>query len=275
MAIQQGIMPLLGKVGEQVGFRRNGKMFIKKATRSYEVTEESKKSGKEFGRGSSASALVRQAFEPLILLRFKADLHNRLSERFREVIRSGPVVHKGNRKVTDGDISLLKGFEFSSYTRFNKLVSFSPEVSISGTSISVTVPAMSWKEGLNGPKNATRAVFGLVCGFFDFENGTCERLLCGDLVMEKQTAYVGGTVNISVPQHDEHVVLVMMNVFFGDIVGQRISRIDNRLYQAGIILDAAHIRKGKLVQFIPEELPEKQAKPVIQPDINWQPLKPG
>lgn len=274
MAIQQGIMPFSGKMGEQVGVRRNGKLFIKKATRSYEVTQESKKSGKEFGRGSSASALVRQAFEPLILLRFKADLHNRLSERFREVIRSGPVLNKGNRRVTDGDISFLRGFEFSSYARFHKLVSFSPEVSISATSVSVTIPAMTWKEGLNAPPNATRAVLGLAVGFFDFESGTSQKLLCGDLVLEKQTPFEGANVVIPVPKNDQ-VVMVMMNLFFGDIVGQQISRIDNRLYQAGIILDAAHIRKGKLVQFIPEELPEKQVRSAIQPDISWQPIKSG
>ena len=274
MAVQKGIMPFSGKVGELVGFSRNGEMFSRGVPGAYDLTEESKKSGKEFGRGSSASAQVRKAFDPLILTRFKTDLHNRLSERFREVIRSGPLSEKGYREVADGDVSLLKGFELSSYSRFHKLVSFSPVVSVSGTSVSVTIPHFDWKHGLNGPGNATQAVFGLACGFFDFENGISQRLLSGDLVIEKNTPFAGAALDVPVPESPDQVVLVMMTVFFADGIGQRTSRIENRLFQAGILLDAAHIRHGKPVQFIPEELLVQQGGPAIQPDISWQLTKP-
>lgn len=275
MAIQQGIMPFTGKMGELVGFYRKNKLYTKKAPGSYKVTEESKKSGQEFGRGSSASALVRQAFEPLILSRFKTDLHNRLAEQFRKVIRSGPLSHKGNRRVIDGNIGLMKGFEFSQYARFDKLVWFSPKVSISENSVSVTIPALSWKDGLRGPEKATRAVFGLICGFFDFENGAGERLLSGDLIIEKHQPFSGAALHVPVSRQKEQVVLVMMTVFFSDAAGERISRIDNRLFQAGIILEAAHIRNGKLVNFIPEEMPEMPERPVIQPDVSWNLVKAG
>jgi len=268
MAEQQGILVFSGKIGEIVGYNRGKKKYARGKAKPYELTDESKKSGTEFGRGSTACALVKQAFSSLILSNFKTDLHNRLSEKLREVIRSGPIAKKGKRRVFDGDISLLKGFGFSSYTSFGRLVFFSPVVEISAESIRISIPAFTWKD-LKAPEKASRVIFGMAAGYFDFHENTYRTTLAGNLEADKGKPFSGASITIPIPPLNEQAVLVMMNVFFEETHGSRVFKIDRRNCQAGIILDAVHIRKGKVLVFKQEKVPAVEMKLEVTPDVSW------
>jgi hypothetical protein len=62
MANQNGVITLSGKLDKQVYFRKNGKNFARSAPQHVQLSENSKKSGKEFGRPSSAS--IRRCWSP-------------------------------------------------------------------------------------------------------------------------------------------------------------------------------------------------------------------
>ncbi|MGV3508381.1 MAG: hypothetical protein ACO1N7_03755 [Sphingobacteriaceae bacterium] len=270
MARQEGVFPFSGKVGDVVGFKRGKQNFSKAASKEYLLTEESKKSGTEFGRGSTAAALVKQAFGPLMLRPFEDNLHNRLSEALRKVIRSGPVVNKGNRNVFDGNLSLLKGFEFSTYTAFDRLLFPLPDVVVSGDVVKVNIPPFSWTKSVKSPEKASRMVLGMMCGFFDFNTNAFQTTLVGNLPIERNSDFRGAGLSIPVPEHNELAVIVLVTIFFDYGDSQRHIKVDNRNYQAGIILDAVHIREGKVVVFEPEALPVSELKPEIVPDIMWE-----
>ncbi|MFC5284822.1 hypothetical protein [Pedobacter alpinus] len=61
-----------------------------------------------------------------------------------------------------------------------------------------------------------------------------------------------------------------MNVFFESDNNTQTYIIENQNYQAGIILDVAHIKNGELVDFIPEKPSKKPEQPTIQPDVFWK-----
>ncbi|MFC5284821.1 hypothetical protein [Pedobacter alpinus] len=108
MAEQEGVLPYSGKLGDTVGYRRGKKHFKRAKPASYQPGEESQKSSAEFRTGSKACAILKQAIKPLILKHFRLELHNRLSAKLREIIRTGPIDKKGKRGVLDGDLKLLK-----------------------------------------------------------------------------------------------------------------------------------------------------------------------
>lgn len=113
-------------------------------------------------------------------------------------------------------------------------------------------------------------VLGMMCGFFDFNTNAFQTTLVGDLPIERNSNFPGAGLSIQVPEHNELAVIVLMTIFFDYGDSQKHIRIDNRNYQAGIILDALHIREGKVVVFEPEALLSSELKPEIEPDIMWE-----
>jgi hypothetical protein len=190
MARQTGLLRFSGKLGNTVGYERGGRVFTRTAGETYELTEESKKSAIEFGRGSSASALVRQAFSAVLLEPFKKDPQNRLAERFREVIRRGHSGNKGNRTVFDGDVGLLRGFEFNCHAGFHKLVSFQPKAEITANSVELIIPEFTWQRDVYAPEKANSVVLGAICGAFDFKAKQYETTQTAKLIIDNGDSLV-------------------------------------------------------------------------------------
>lgn len=270
MAEQQGFLPYSGKLGDTVGYRRGKKHFKRARPRSYQPGEESLKSGAEFGTGSVGCALLKMAFAPLLLRAFSADLHNRLAGKLREVIRTGPLAKKGNRGIFDGNVSLLKSFEFNSKVNFQKLTRMHVNPNVTGKEVKVSIRPFEWAGTIHPPKHGQHVKIGFCCVFADFNKSSFTAVKADDLRIERNEDFPGGRFKIAIPEEEELVVLLMMNIFFESNLGNNVYMIENKQYQAGIILDAVHLKNGEVVKFIEEELPKKDEEPLKQPDAFWE-----
>jgi hypothetical protein len=270
MAEQQGLLTYSGKLGETVGYRRGGKHFERAKPRSYQPGEESLKSGAEFGTGSTGCALLKMAFEPLLLRAFSEDLHNRLAGKLRVIIRTGPVAKKGKRGVFDGNVNLLKGFEFNSKVSFRKLTQMTMSTTVTAEEVKVSIRPFKWNGTIQAPAQAQRVKIGFCCVFADFNSGSFTALRADDLQIERNKDFQGGRFKIAIPNNEELAVLLVMNIFFESDSGNRAYRVENKKYQAGIILDAVHIKNGEVVEFVTEELPKKEEEPQKPPDAYWE-----
>ncbi|ADY51104.1 hypothetical protein Pedsa_0523 [Pseudopedobacter saltans DSM 12145] len=265
MGEQTGLISYSGKLGNTVGVRKKGGNFVRTVPKSVNMSENSFKSAKEFGYGSTACALIKTAFDPLMLRPFKGTLHNRLSEVMRKVIRSGPITMKGNRNVFDGDLSLLKGFEFNDKVRLNSFFRTLPEVGLVDKELRLSLPKFIWEELLTKvPAKANYVVLGFGFGFLDFKNYTYQLELAPELRIGKEEHFSGASLSFPVPDTEEQAVLVMMNVFFESATEKYRSKIDNQLYQGGAFLEAIHLLGGEVVTFENEEPHEvsEEDKPV-------------
>jgi hypothetical protein len=270
MARQEGPLQFSGKVGNVVGYARGKDNFTRSAGKIYELTEGSKKSGTEFGRGSTASKIVRQAFKTHLLPSFTIKLHNRLSERFREIIRTGPTAKKGDRTVYDGDVSMLRNFEFNPISTFRRIIHIEARAEFLNGSLRVNLPAFSWQDNINAPEKASAVVLGAVCGSFDFTKNSFESVAIGDLIIEKGISFAGANIEIPISESDEQIVLFMMTVSFMMAYGQRTLRIDRKNSQAGMVINAIHLRNGKVVEYKEEPRFVGGSKPETVANLNWQ-----
>jgi hypothetical protein len=270
MAEQEGTLPYTGKLGDTVGYRRDKKYFKRAKPASYQPGEESQKSGAEFGAGSKATALLKSAFSPLILRSFKLTLHNRLAGKLREIIRTGPSANKGQRGVFDGNLSLLKGFQLHPRVNFSKLCAVNFSSQITASQITIKIPALSWKNDVKAPQTADRVKIGLCCVFADFNTGNTDRINANHLAVEKDQGFPGASFSLDIPAGDELALLLVMNVFFESDSFGKSTVIENQNFQAGLILDVAHLKDGALVEFVAEKPPEKPEKPAFTPDAFWK-----
>lgn len=265
MGRQNGILPYVGKLGETVGYRRGKAHYTRKKTASYQPSEESLKSANEFGKGSSASALVRKAFKPLFFAPFEENLHSRLAEIFRKVIRSGPAALKGNRSVYDGNVSLLKGFECSTYAKLETLCKQWPTLTLDHQQLKVDFLPINIQKQLKWPPKADKALFMVGFAAFDFEQLSLQYQSSEPLILKKTEDFEGGQLAFNIPEQKEQLLMVMMNICYGNN-----SIINNRKFLACAIIDAFHLKDGQLVLFEPEEKIQAPEEPLAPELVQWK-----
>jgi hypothetical protein len=73
----------------------------------------------EFGRAGKASRLLRTAFNTLVQSVKDRHVSSRLVKEMMQAVKADSVNPRGQRTVTDGDLSFLKGFEFNNGADLN------------------------------------------------------------------------------------------------------------------------------------------------------------
>ena len=267
MATQEGIISYSGKLGDTVGYRRGRELYARKLNTHCTLTDETKKSGAEFGYGSKACVLVKHALAPLMLRPFKAGLHNRLAEAFRKVIRSGPLAKKGQRTVYDGNATLLANFEFNTNRHLGSLLDLDFKANYEEGKLNLVLGEMDWLQVLRKPDKAGGLVLNLGVAFLDFAAATYDLKLAPPIKISSSAAFKGGSLNIEVPATREQLILVVVNLYF-----EREKEgwlIDQQLYQAGKCLAALQLRNGQLVVFEPEPAVQQTPPEKPVPNLVW------
>lgn len=270
MAIEKGVISLSGKLDNQVHYRRNGKNFVRAYASHHTLSENSKKSGMEFGRAGSAASLVRTALGYMVDRMADNALYNRLSAHFYQVIRSCNSKQAGEREVMDGNLALLKAVELNRYTQSQKIFSAEPVVVIDpGADISITIPRFSVKGIAKAFPRAATLVVQLCCCACDFANKKGLVAKADDLQISLHRPYFpGGRLRLPAGAVDDKVLLVAIGFYCLDTKSQPIG---DRNYQAGKILEAVLVREGRIVPFVHQEpTPKKVVKQKEKKGIAWE-----
>lgn len=260
MAIEKGVFTLSGKLDNQVHYRRNGKNFVRSNPGHYTLSENSQKSGIEFGRAGSAASLVRKA------LGFMADriadngFYNRLSAHFYQVIKSCNTKQPGEREVADGDLALLKKVELNRYTNSQKIFFAEPVVIIHpGADISISLPRFRLEGIAKALPRAGTLVVQLCCCACDFAGKKGFVAKADDLPIGlHQSFFSGGKLRLPAGALDDKVLLITIGFYCLD---KDALPIGDRNYMAGKIIEAVLVREGRIVPFAYEK---NKMKPVVK-----------
>ncbi|QEK52705.1 hypothetical protein FYC62_14320 [Pedobacter aquae] len=270
LAEQKGLFRFSGKLGNTVGYTRGKKYVQRSKPASYQASEESIKSSLEFGYGSKACVLLKEAFKPLLLKSFKGTLHNRLAEVLRAVIRSGPLAIKGKRKIFDGDVSRLKAFEFNANIPFHKLCSKLPQVSLSATEVYLKLDTIVWQEHIQAPASATQVKIGLVCSFVNFNDDSYNSILVGAIKIKSGETLKGASLSIPIPQEEEMAMIIVANIYFESTNYGAEYIMGGKKFEAARIIEAVHFKDGKPYVFIQEDIPNPvKLIDQVKPDVFW------
>jgi len=117
MAVQEGFMPLSGKWGNQIGYVRDGKYFVRSAPRYVNQSRATKRAAKRFGRNSRKGRVIRHAFYEQLDVRCDSTHINRLNKVLIEAA---------------GDAEAAKGFRFNSTVGIDRFFTIMPVLSRNG-----------------------------------------------------------------------------------------------------------------------------------------------
>jgi len=128
----------------------------------------------EFQRAGKAAKLLLDALRTAGVKARDKELFSRLLSQMFTVIKSDALHQRGERTVADGNMDLIRGFDFNQNGKLSSLLFLQPTVSIdrvTGT-MKVDLPAFIPEEMIKAPLNAT--YFSITCAAaeIDFAAGT-------------------------------------------------------------------------------------------------------
>lgn len=179
MARQKGIIKLEGGIGDITFFKtKDGGYMARERSgvsgdriKNDESFQRTRENGAEFGRAGKAAKLLRIAFRPLILKRADTRMVSRLTAEMVKVLQADTTSLRGQRNVIDGEVELLKGFEFNQFGTLGQTL-FAPYNAVidraAGT-LTVTIPAFIPGTMIVAPQGSTHFRLNVSGAEIDFE----------------------------------------------------------------------------------------------------------
>jgi hypothetical protein len=266
MATQQSLVKRSGKLGNMVFYQREKKDVKKHTSKPYELSEESKKSSKDFGRASTSAAYIRKAFAPLIEYYGYRGIVNRLNARVNALFKTIPAALKGKKSLLHANLSQLVGFEFNPYTSLDKLLAKFPQYQI-GEDGTLQIAMEKEKSSLwfkTNPK-FQKILLQLMIFNFDLEGDDYEVFKMEDLVIDiSMPIFTGARVAIPTTQQGKKGLLVALGASYCDR-----GMAGDRRYFACQINFAVQLNNGKVFSPVSEtKLPQKNKEEKIE-GISW------
>ncbi|WP_316782878.1 hypothetical protein [Pedobacter frigiditerrae] len=250
MAIQKGIIQLSGKLVDLIFYQRKNKTVVRRVKKDgtlYKRSEGSIQSGKDFGEASKNARYIRKAFAPLVEKYADDDIVNRLNIKLIDVFKTIPIENRGSKKLVDGNISLLKGFEFNRHTCLDRLYYSPPMVTIKPNgklSLILTEGEMDSLFAKN--KKFPNVCLNLMVFGFDLNGDDYEIFRVNELRLPLDEVFAGGNItDLQTNQTGERVLLIALGAHYSN--GS--SRSYDRKKYACQIINAYHLKDGVIIPF--------------------------
>ncbi|WP_439182496.1 hypothetical protein [Carboxylicivirga taeanensis] len=183
MARQKGVIKLEGRVGDLSFYKSGGQYMARekggvdgeriKKDPAYARTREN---GAEFGRAGKAGKELRNALNEVLVRGSDNRVSNRLAAAMLKAIQADATNRRGERTVLDGNLSLLKGFEFNAAAPLETILKLSHTVAFdraAGTT-QLAIDAFNPSEEVPQVEGATHVRFILATAAVDFGNQSYE-----------------------------------------------------------------------------------------------------
>jgi hypothetical protein len=171
MAKQNGLVKLLGTVGDMTYYRTKDGFLAKEKTfvsadriATDPKFKRTRENMAEFGNACTSGKTLRHSINPMLKNAKDGKLVSRLSKTMMQVIKSDTASKRGKRTVATGDLSLLKGFEFNANAALSTTMyaPFTVNVNRTTGAVDISIPSFVPGSSVIVPQGATH--FKLVAG---------------------------------------------------------------------------------------------------------------
>jgi len=198
MATQAGILPFTGKLGNIIGYRRNGTYFVRSMPETVRQTFATQRAARNFGIASRKGKLIRRAIAPHL-----------------DILTDGSLVNRLNKALIKGGKdhqAALTGFRWNSRTGTEQFFPQPPTISPDGT---LNIPAQS----LHTHCQATHLEIKLIATRISFAT---QKIIDSDstaVIIDLDTPFDGATLNLELP--GKGTLLLVLQVRAGDFNDRR------------------------------------------------------
>lgn len=220
MATQAGILTFTGKLGNVIGYRRNGGYYVRSMPATVHQTIATRKASRDFGIASRKGKLIRRAIMPLLDLPGEGSTVNRLN---KTLIQAGTSNLQG-----------VEGFRWNKHTGVDSFFNSPPIPAADGV---CHIPAQI----LSAPENATHLQISLIGVKISFAEQRITGRHTDTLMIDLSQSFDGAALEANVPGKGTLLLVLQVRAYQGT------APIGDRRYRAAdiILVDAAGSnRKG-------------------------------
>lgn len=253
MAISTGIISFSGKLGDLIFYQTDKGVLVRQKHTKHNLSDNSKKSNADFGEASKNAAYIRNALKPLITWYKEGAAHNRLNKRLIEVFKTIPPSQMGIKRLAEGDISLISGFEFNGATAVTNLLNKLPAINLTAAGLRLSLSRTEIATWCKQVPKATGLVLQFMVFRFQLLGNKYGAWQIQDLsvCLDKPT-YPGAELDLPMEHKGDWALFLCLGVYYKE--GQH--KIADKRYFACGITHAWHVKDGKKLSFI---LPEKES----------------
>lgn len=236
MAKQIGVMQLSGKVGNMVFYKTKNGNFARQKAESKEVSNEVlKENMNEFAQAGICGKKIRTAFAEIIKEMKDSSLTQRLSQVLSAVIKTDVLNPRGARKIADGDIELLQGFEMNADIALSTALKapYSAEIDRAAGVLKVDIPSFIPGKMLVYPEGTTHYKFTIAGAMVDFV--TKDRLTAQESSGELPLSNVAGlplSLQVQLPPALTAPLMLALRLSFFQEVNGRYTLLGTNLHTA-------------------------------------------
>lgn len=194
MAKQTGIVTFTGKLGNLIGYRRNGQYFLRCMPDTVRQTAATRHAARYFGIASRKGKLIREAVLPHL-----------------DVPRDGSLVNRLNKALISAgkdQLQTINGFRFNRHTGVEQFFSCQPLVSPGGT---VIIPAQTFP----AQGTATQVEIKLVAVRISFTERRVTGQATASVMINLNTHFPGTELEAAVPGKGTLFIIVQVRAFNG------------------------------------------------------------
>lgn len=184
--------------------------------------ERTRENASEFGRAAKAMRELRLALNTLLKNTSDSRAMNRLARLFSQILKTDPVSARGMRTVTQGDITLLTGFQFNSGKDLKTSLDprfYTTNINRETGEASVTLTSFTPRLDLDSPQAANHFRFVSAAVAADFDNAMHTKIISnsGALPIDlNPTAEI--TLTNALPANSTLPLILVFGVLFEDVV---------------------------------------------------------
>lgn len=246
MARQVGLLKLVGTLGDisfykaVYGYLARAKTGVDRKTILTDPRfQRTRENASEFGRGAKAGKLVRVAIRPLLQNAKDGMTVQRLTQKMVKVLQADTINRRGLRTVTQGDLSLLNGFDFNIHAKLDNIIQTGIEVGFDRVAGVASLHLNTYlpKSGIKAPDGATHYKVSLGVAALDFnELHFLFSMATSEMFAYNNTPIPATTLTAYIaPGLPRPVIIVVGIAFFQLVNGKNYALKDKEFNALGVV----------------------------------------
>lgn len=251
MAQQKGIIPLKGTIGN-ITFYKSKDGFMAREKGSLDANriandpafQRTRENGAEFGRAGKGGKMLRNALRSLLLNISDSRMIARLTKEMMKVVKADPTNPRGHRNVVDGDVNLLKGFEFNSNSKLGTTLfaPFTHSINRVSGELTVNIPSFIPSNMIAAPTGTTHFKITSAGAEIDFGNGVhvTDFQSTAQLPWNSTATALANLVN-AVTANSTHSLFLLLGIEYYQEVNGTLYPLKNGAFNALVIVDVSKV----------------------------------
>lgn len=203
-----------------------------------------RENGAEFGRAGRSGRLIREAFSDVLSVAKDANLTPRMLKLMHSIVKSDATNDRGLRNVTDGNLSLLEGFDFNAGQSMRKAVtaSYTPTINRATGVVTIAFDSFIPQQKLLAAPAATHFKLHAAATAINFNTESFVTIV--DDTTDQPLDNVANaplTLTLNLPLNSTDPILIVLGILYGQEVNSKVYPLGSNAYNALAVIAVSQL----------------------------------